>query len=254
MADANTLYDYLIVGGGTAGCVLASRLLERQPSLSILIIEAGGDVTNHAHIYKPLEAAHLHFSDIDFKYFTVPKKHLDNNPRYMVGVKALSGAIAVNSGMMVSCPTYDDTSDFDINANLSKSGGWIRGDAQDYDDWAREVGDDRWSYSGQLPYFRRSEHHFDPKADPGQHGFEGPMYTSSVTTSGRQYPLRQTVLWAWKRLGLEQIEDANDGFPQGIAELVENRRNGLRQLTSEVYPLKGAHILAETMVKRILPK
>ena len=252
MADTNPLYDYLIVGGGTAGCVLASRLLEHRPLLSILIIEAGGDVTKHPHIYKPLEAAHLHFSDIDFKYFTVPQKHLDNKPRYVVGVKALSGAIAINSGMMVSCSTYDDASHFNINANLSKSGGWIRGDAKDYDDWAREVGDNRWSYSGQLPYFRRSEHHFDPEADPEQHGFEGPMYTSSVTTSGRQYPLRQTILEAWKGLGLKQIEDANNGFPQGIAELVENRRNGLRQLTSEVYPLKGAHILTETMVKRIL--
>ena len=132
------------------------------------------------------------------------------------------------------------------------SGGWIRGDAQDYDEWAREVGDDRWSYRGQLPYFRRSEHHFDPGADPEQHGFEGPMYTSSVTTSGRKYPLREVVLQAWKGLGLKQVEDANNGFPQGIAELVENRRDGLRQLTSQVYPLKGVQVMTETMVKRVI--
>lgn len=91
-------YDYIIIGGGTAGCVLASRLFERQPSLSILVIEAGGDVSDNPHVYKPLEAAHLHFSDIDFKYFTVPQKHLDNKPRYVCGVKALSGAVAINSG------------------------------------------------------------------------------------------------------------------------------------------------------------
>ena len=93
-------YDYIIIGGGTAGCVLASRLLERQSSLAILVIEAGGDITNHPHVYKPLEASHLHFSDIDFKYFTVPQKHLDNKPRYMCGVKALSAAIAINAGMV----------------------------------------------------------------------------------------------------------------------------------------------------------
>lgn len=52
------------------------------------------------------------------------------------------------------------------------------------------------------------------------------------------------------RSGNAEIKDANKGFPQGVAELVENRRNGLRQLTSHVYPLKGAHILTETMVKR----
>ncbi len=78
------------------------------------------------------------------------------------------------------------------------------------------------------------------------------MYTASVTSSGRKYPLRETILKAWKRLGLVEIEDGNNGSPQGIAELVENRRDGLRQLTSEVYPLEGAHILTETMVKRIL--
>ena len=135
---------------------------------------------------------------------------------------------------------------------MTESGGWIRGDKHDYDDWAREAGDERWSYQGQLPYFRRSEHHFDPRADPEQHGFEGPMHTSSVTTSGRKYPLRETILQAWKSLGLEHIEDANNGSPQGIAELVENRRDGLRQLTSQVYPLKGAEILTDTMVKRVI--
>lgn len=96
-------YDYIIIGGGTAGCVLASRLSERQSSLSILVIEAGADITNHPHIYNPLEAAHLHFSDIDFRYFTVPQKYLDNKPRYVCGVKALSGAIAINAGMAACC-------------------------------------------------------------------------------------------------------------------------------------------------------
>lgn len=92
-------FDYIIVGGGTAGCVLASRLIERESSLSILLIEAGADVTTNPHVSKPLDAAHLHFSNIDFKYFTVAQKHLDDKPRYVCGVKALSGATAINSGM-----------------------------------------------------------------------------------------------------------------------------------------------------------
>ena len=71
-------------------------------------------------------------------------------------------------------------------------------------------------------------------------------------TSARKYPLRDTILNAWKSLGLKEIKDANNGFPQGIAELVENRRDGLRQLTSQVYPLNGIHILTNTMVGRII--
>lgn len=67
-----------------------------------------------------------------------------------------------------------------------------------------------------------------------------------------QVSLAPSHLQAWKRLGLEEIGDADDGFPQRVAELVENRRGGLRQLTSQVYPLKGAHILIETMVKRFV--
>ncbi|KAG7006551.1 hypothetical protein G7Y79_00014g037260 [Physcia stellaris] len=182
-----------IVEGGTAGCVLASRLLEHDPSPVVLVIEAGSDVTTHPHIDKPLESAKLHFSDIDYKYFTVPQKHLDNEPRYACGVQALSGAVAISSG------------------------GWIRGDQLDYAEWARQVSDERWSYEGLLPYFRRSEHHFDPDADPERHGFEGPMHT--VSSSGRRYALRDTVLKAWKHIGLKEIPDANNGAPQGVAEV-----------------------------------
>lgn len=133
-----------------------------------------------------------------------------------------------------------------------KQGGWIRGDKCDYDEWARRVHDDRWSYKGLLPYFRRSEHHFDQSADPEQHGFDGPMHTSSVTSSGRKYPLRDTALKAWKSLGLKEAADGNDGSPLGISELVENRRDGLRQLTSAVYPLKGVQVMTETIVRRVL--
>ena len=139
-----------------------------------------------------------------------------------------------------------------MSSDIHDTGGWIRGEKLDYDQWAAEVGDSRWNYENLLPYFRRSEHHFDPDADPTQHGFQGPMHTSSVTTSGRHYPLRNTILDAWKSLGLKQVADADNGAPQGIAELVENRRDGLRQLTSVVYPMTGVHLMTETMARRIL--
>ena len=78
------------------------------------------------------------------------------------------------------------------------------------------------------------------------------MYTASVSTSGRKHPLRDSIRKAWSQIGLSQVPDANNGSPTGFAELVENRRDGLRQLTSVVYPLEGVHVMTETLVARIL--
>ncbi|KAI9695825.1 MAG: hypothetical protein M1820_008380 [Bogoriella megaspora] len=228
MAPSNDQYDFIIVGGGTAGCVLASRLIQRNQSLKIGLIEAGKDVTHHPHVSKPQDAPKLHFSEIDWAYTTVPQHHLDGKPRYNCGVKALSGGVAINSG------------------------GWVRGDALDYAEWSDRVSDKRWSYEGLLKYFKMTEHHFDPNADPTQHGFDGPMYTSSASSSGRKYPLRKSIQDAWSQIGLKQVPDANNGSPTGFAELVENRRDGLRQLTSVVYPLNGVHVMTDTVVARVL--
>jgi choline dehydrogenase-like flavoprotein len=113
------------------------------------------------------------------------------------------------------------------------------------------VGDDRWSYAGLLPYFKRTEHHFDPDADASQHGFDGPIHLSSVSSSGRRYPLRQTALAAWSSLGLKPVSDGNNGHPQGISELVSNFRDGKRQLSCDVYPLDGVKVLKDCLVKRV---
>jgi len=220
--------DIIIVGGGTAGVVLASRLHQRKPELSILLIEAGPDVTGHPHIAAPAEAAILHFSDLDYKFMTVPQKHLNGAPRYNCAIKGLSGGTIINTG------------------------GWIRGDALDYDQWASDVKDERWSYKGLLPYFKMSEKHFDPTADPAQHGFDGPITTASVSSSGRKFPLRDTILKLWSNLGLKHIPDANNGHPQGITDLVENWKDGKRQIASDTYPLDGVKVLTDTLVRRIL--
>ncbi|KAF2704885.1 GMC oxidoreductase [Pleomassaria siparia CBS 279.74] len=221
--------DIIIVGGGTAGVVLASRLHQRKPELSITLIEAGPDVTGHAHIANPAEAALLHFSDLDYKYMTVPQKHLNGAPRYNCAIKGLSGGTIINTG------------------------GWVRGDKLDYDAWARQVDDDRWSYDGLLTYFKRSEKHFDPNADPAQHGFDGPITTTSVTSSGRKFPLRDTVFNMWSGgLGLKHIADGNNGHPQGITDLVENWKDGKRQIASDTYPLVGVKVLTDTLVRCII--
>ncbi|OBT48310.1 hypothetical protein VE00_01255 [Pseudogymnoascus sp. WSF 3629] len=220
--------DIIIIGGGIGGVVLASRLHQRKPELSILLIEAGPDVTGKPHISNPAEAALLHFSDLDYKYMTVPQKHLKGVPKYNCAIKGLSGGTIINTG------------------------GWIRGDKLDYDEWAREVKDDRWSYNGLLPYFKRSEKHFDPNADPEQHGFDGPVITASVSSSGRKFPLRDHILKLWSNLGLKHIPDANNGHPQGITDLVENWKDGKRQIVTNTYPLAGVKVLTDTLVRRVI--
>jgi choline dehydrogenase-like flavoprotein len=128
----------------------------------------------------------------------------------------------------------------------------VRGDRNDYDEWAKQVGDPKWSYAGMLPYFRKTENHHVPYASPEDHGFEGGMYTGTVTSSGRKYPLRDMVKAAWEAVGLEQIPDANSGSPQGFAELTENRRNGIRQLAGDVYSLARVKFMTEKLIKRVV--
>ncbi|KAI4921053.1 uncharacterized protein J4E92_008038 [Alternaria infectoria] len=220
--------DVIIVGGGIAGTVVASRLHERKPSLSVVLIEAGPDPTGNPHVAIPAAAANLHFSQYDYNYSTTPQEHLDGKPKRNVGFRGLGGGSVINNG------------------------GWIRGDAQDYDEWARDVDDPRWSYDGLLPYFKRTERHFDPDADPSQHGHDGPMHTASVTSTGRIYPLREPVHKLWSNLDIPHIYDLNDGRPQGISDLVENFQDGKRQMAHSVYPLHGVQVRTSTIVRRVL--
>jgi choline dehydrogenase-like flavoprotein len=110
-----------------------------------------------------------------------------------------------------------------------------------------------------LPYFKKTEHHWNQSSPPTaeeiqQHGFNGNVWEASVSSTGRAYPLRQTILDAWASNGVQALPefDANDGSPQGLGELNENRRNGLRQLASSAYNLSGVTVLTNTLVQQVL--
>lgn len=186
--------------GGTAGLSLASRLSQRDPSLDILVIEAGPDQAGHPLTGTPFGAFTAGGSDIDWSYKSIPQKQLSNRVIPLSAGKVLSGATAINYGL------------------------WLRGPAADYDRWAELVGDRAWSYESLLPYFRRLEKHHDPKADAEQHGFEGVMHTMSPFHSDpvRKFPLSKLQEDAWRELGTERIRDQNAGHPLGLAEIVEN--------------------------------
>ena len=227
-------YNYIIVGGGLCGCVLATRLKQGNPLLSVLLIEAGPDSQGNPFVSAPSGTFAPRAPEIDWNWATVPQEHLNSRSYRLAGGKILSGGTALNAAA------------------------WIRGSKVDYDHWAEVVGDKRWSYEGLLKYFRKSERHWDSSGsvNPKQHGFEGPIYTTSVSASdeGRRYPLREPLRRAWEQLGMKFNEDGNAGEPLGFSECVENWRDGKRQCAREAYGLDGVEILLEANVHRVLVK
>ncbi|KAL4742962.1 hypothetical protein BDV11DRAFT_140937 [Aspergillus similis] len=231
---SETRYDYIIIGGGLAGCTLAGRLSEKNHSLQILIIEAGPNVAGHPLTEYPLACFGAHHSPLDWAYTTVPQAHLNNRECYNSAAKALGGGSAINYGT------------------------WTRGNAAEYNRWAEMVGDKSWSYEALLPYFKRMETCVDCKGvETSAHGVSGPIQNVSVSRSSadRIYPLREPLRRAWERLGVKEISDANAGSPLGLGELVENWREGRRQITAEVFNISerpGIKTLTETMVQKVL--
>jgi len=220
--------DYLILGGGLAGCVLATRLKENDPSSNVTLLEAGPNEHENPVVLDPMGTFQMHNSRYEYNYTTVPQKGYDGRQVYNAGGKQLSGSTAVNFAM------------------------WTRGGSSDYDLWAELAGDKRWSYEGMLPYFRKTETHHDPKnADPKHHGFDGPILT---TSEARQYPLKDIMRTAFlKGTKLPAISDANSGSPIGVAPYTENwHPKGYRQPAGRAYGLKGVKVITNAQVHRIL--
>jgi choline dehydrogenase len=124
------MYDYIITGAGSAGCVLANRLSE-DPEVKVLLLEAGGRDIN-PFIHMPGGVGKLFGPGVNWRFFTKPQKNLDNRSIWYPQGKTLGGSSSINA--MV----------------------YIRGQREDYDRWA-ELGNEGWSYADVLPYFRKSE-------------------------------------------------------------------------------------------------
>ncbi|KAE8139541.1 GMC oxidoreductase [Aspergillus pseudotamarii] len=223
-------FDYIIVGGGLAGSVVANRLLNADKSLNILLVEAGVDASNNTLIPHANNTAFLIGCELDWGFVTTPQKNLEGRRIGNPAGKCLGGGTAINS-----C-------------------GWIRGDRSDYDRWAEIVGDESYSYNSMLPYFIATEEYTDGSQASGQHGSDGPLHVARVSSTGRKYPLRETLAQAWDENHVSALPhlDGNRGNPQGRAEIAEDRRDGLRQLASAAYPLDGVQVMTNTLVRRII--
>ena len=219
-------YDYVIVGGGVAGCVLANRL-SANPANRVLLLEAGGKDTS------PLIAAPGGLLPImmsgayAWRYMSAPQKHLDNRVLYLPRGKVLGGGSSIN-GM-----TYD------------------RGFASDYDRWA-QAGNRGWSFLDVLPYFRRLES-FSPTQNE-LHGQDGPI---QVTRAAQDHPFSRAFLSAGQQAGYRLSDDLNgadrDGF--GAVDLTVGR--GRRSSASSAYlrpVLKRANltVLTDAQSRKVL--
>ncbi|KAK1457841.1 GMC oxidoreductase [Colletotrichum melonis] len=223
------LWDCIVVGGGIAGSVVSNRLLEQDPSLKILLIEAG----TNTHAVENIEWIDMNNAiggEYDWGVSSVPQTHLDNRKIASPVDKGLGGGTIVNGAA------------------------WARGHKVDYDIWAERVGDQRWSYECQLPYMKKTESLFDNFTNPLSHGRTGPVKVQSPGSTGRVFPLREPLLESWKELGIDALSqlDNNAGNNLGVADLQENRNQGKRQLASLVYSLKGITVLTDSVVAKVL--
>jgi len=197
------MYDYIVVGAGSAGCVLAARLSE-DPSTRVLLLEAGGP-DSQTEIHIPAAFGKLFQTEVDWNYHTAPQPDLSGRSLYWPRGKVLGGTSSMNAQM------------------------WVRGNPADYDEWAG-LGNVGWSYRDVLPYFRRVE---DCQEGASEHtGTGGPMSVSMLRTYN---PLTRAFLEACTQTGIPLNPRVNPSAQDGGYYTSVSQRRGKRCSTAVAY-------------------
>jgi choline dehydrogenase len=199
------MYDYIVVGAGSAGCVLAARLCENS-RVKVLLLEAG-KTDGKQEIRIPAAFSKLFHSEYDWDYRTEPEPATANRPRYWPRGKVIGGSSSMNAMM------------------------YVRGHRSDYDLW-RQAGNAGWGYDDVLPLFRRSEGFCGTGADADYHGSDGPL---PVTDQRSPNAVTQAFIAAGESVGLKRIGDVNGATQDGIALTHVNQKNGRRWSAADAF-------------------
>ncbi len=216
------MYDYVIVGAGSAGCVLANRL-SADPSVTVALIEAGGR-DKKQEIQVPAAFSKLFRTPYDWAFTTTPQKHAADREMFWPRGKVLGGSSSINAMM------------------------WVRGHRADYDGW----GVDGWSYDEVLPYFHRIERRVGTNY-AGTYGTEGPLWIEELRDPN---PLTRVFLDACGEADLKALHEMNEPDNTGFSPTPVTQHRGRRWSEADAYlhPVRkrpNLTVITNALVERI---